>query len=374
MNTKRPLIFLNFGASGPGKSTLVRELEAAEPGMSIHRKGTDRPARQYDGAEIVSKRMITPQVYDYVYNQYGHKYGVQRKQINAAVKAGMHHFIICNDTTTIEKIRRDYPGQVRVIFLSFDAPQDTLQAIQKARGISDDEILLRLEKINILNQIFVDHMALFDAVVVNKFDSPPIKMVTQIRRIIAAEETPGSAHVKELHKGLTGIADVVDELQRRLQTQAPKVGAVAQRDYLFILMAMLKDDPFLEDVHAAVIRAGRQIGLRAERVDDIAHSSEITDKVLGSIRCAEYVVADLTHERPNVYYELGYAHAFGKKVILTAREGTRLHFDIRNYPVIMYGSAAKLEAELMRLLLLMDKRHDSDIESTIGRRRKGRGH
>jgi hypothetical protein len=105
-------------------------------------------------------------------------------------------------------------------------------------------------------------------------------------------------------------------------------------------------DPLLEDAHAAIKRAAATLGIRAERVDEIVFSGQITDKILGSIRCAEYVVADLTHERPNVYYELGYAHALGKRTILVARAGTRLHFDVQNYRVEFYPSGERLEGFL----------------------------
>lgn len=354
-----PLIFLIFGASGSGKTTLIQELEAMEPRVSVHTKGTDRKARQYDGDEILSKGKIGPEEYDYIYSSYGHKYGIQKKQIDEALRCGKHHFILCNDIDTIKAIKHDYPEKVRVIFLEFDAPREYFLAIQKTRGgVADDEINLRLEKIKILNQLFVDHPELFDAVIINKFGAPPSKMLAQIRRIIASEELPPHAQSEEIRRALTGIADVVQEIQDRLRGEAKKIsGDAIQEDYMFILMA-LSGDPLLDDTNAAIKRVAERFKLRAERVDDIAHIDQITDKVLGSIRIAEYVIADLTLERPNVYYELGYAHAYGKNVILTARHGTNLHFDIQGYPVILYASGVQLENELTkRLQKLEDERH-----------------
>lgn len=46
---------------------------------------------------------------------------------------------------------------------------------------------------------------------------------------------------------------------------------------------------------------------------------------LQSLRRAEFVVADLSHERPSCYYELGLAEALGKPVYLLAEEGTDIH-------------------------------------------------
>lgn len=354
-----PLVFLVFGASGSGKSTLIRELESNVTNVSIHCKGTDRDARQYDGDEIKCHAALFPEEYDYVYSQYGHKYGIQRKQLDDALSGGKHHFIICNDIKTIEDLKRDYGHRVRVIFLRFDAPKDTLIAIQQARNISDDEVNLRVQKIHILNQVFLDRSELFDQVVINKFDAPPSQMLTQLTRIIEAEQySSKSAERSEIHQGLSDIADTVLQIRKAVRRHAEELGGKPQKDYLFILMTMQQDDPLLDDVLAAIKRAGVGIGLRAERVDDIAFTGEITDKILGSIRCAEYIVADLTHERPNVYYELGYAHAFSKKAILTARKGTPLHFDVQNFPVIFYASSVQLEARLTELLTKLEQEKD----------------
>ena len=56
---------------------------------------------------------------------------------------------------------------------------------------------------------------------------------------------------------------------------------------------------------------------------------------------AEFLVFDLSYEKPNVYYELGYAHGIGNhagNTLLIAREGTRIHFDIAPLRVQFYRS------------------------------------
>lgn len=60
-------------------------------------------------------------------------------------------------------------------------------------------------------------------------------------------------------------------------------------------------------------------------------SGEIDDEIIVGIKRSRFVVADLTGNRPNVYYEVGYAHGLGLPVLLTCRHDSvnGLGFDIR---------------------------------------------
>jgi len=71
---------------------------------------------------------------------------------------------------------------------------------------------------------------------------------------------------------------------------------------------------------------------------------------LESIRKAEFVIVDLTEERPNVFFEAGYAHGIGKLPIYIARDGTDIHFDVKDYPVIMFRNMKELREGLVRRL------------------------
>lgn len=111
----------------------------------------------------------------------------------------------------------------------------------------------------------------------------------------------------------------------------------------FVMMSISATDPTLEDSLNAIKRATAQHGIEAVRVDEIEHSKKITDVILEQVRGSRFLVCDISTERPNVYYELGFAHGIGKEVILVAREGTTLHFDIKDYNVIFYKSYSDLE-------------------------------
>jgi hypothetical protein len=135
---------------------------------------------------------------------------------------------------------------------------------------------------------------------------------------------------------------------RRTRQQIDAVPEV-ESDYVFILMAF-KEDPLLEDVVDTIKGICSSLQLRAERVDDIQHFGRITDKIIERIKASRILIADLSFERPNVYYELGFAHGLNRDVILLAKQGTDLHFDIKDFNVLFYRNIKELSSKLKKSL------------------------
>ncbi len=326
----------------------MKELKDASENITINTKATDRAPKKYDSDEIVCVQEIDTIKYPYIYQQYENKYGINKEQIDDAIAERKDHFIICNDIEIMKIISKDYGERVKSLFLLFDAPREQIEAVQKARGINDDQINLRLAKINILSQIFLNNSDLFDGVIHNKIGAPVIDMVKQVEQIIGKKYCTDSNDTPFIDKSTMGeMLDIIEIIRRSLKDIAEDTSKIVQPGFVFILMAMLKSDPSLKDVHDTIKRACRKCDLKASRVDDISFTGKIDEKVLGSIRCSQFIVADLTHNRPNVYYEIGYAHAFKKPTIIIAREGTIPHFDIQGHNIIYYDSFKDLESKLI---------------------------
>lgn len=78
-------------------------------------------------------------------------------------------------------------------------------------------------------------------------------------------------------------------------------------------------------------------GLRAVRADaDLFGTGKIMDQVWNGINSAKVLVAELTSRNPNVFYELGLAHAMKKPVVLVSASQEDVPFDLQHIRVIYY--------------------------------------
>lgn len=134
----------------------------------------------------------------------------------------------------------------------------------------------------------------------------------------------------------------------QVETKETKVLKVKKPNTAFVLMAMDRNKPELEDVYQTIKDVCKRFGISAYRADEIEHQDRITDLILSEIASCEFLIADLSYERPNVYYEVGYAHAIGKRPILYRRQGTRLHFDLSVHNVPEYRNVTELRSLLTK--------------------------
>jgi hypothetical protein len=163
-----------------------------------------------------------------------------------------------------------------------------------------------------------------------------------------------SSHMRITNSGIQEVERLAvkdRELKNKLTEiiVEPSVQSLTPLDQgsVFIIMSMDENDPWLEDVHRTIKRVCETFHLSAKRAADIEHSEKVSDLIEDRIKKAQILICDLTGERPNVYYELGFAHGLRRKVNIYARKDTTIHFDVQDYNVKSYKNTTELE-EMLR--------------------------
>jgi hypothetical protein len=102
----------------------------------------------------------------------------------------------------------------------------------------------------------------------------------------------------------------------------------------FVLMPFAdKFQPIYED---HIQRIVTEAGLSSQRADEIASTNLITWDIWERINKARFLIADLTDRNPNVFYEVGVAHAISKDVILLTQSMGDIPFDLQSLRFIVY--------------------------------------
>jgi len=122
--------------------------------------------------------------------------------------------------------------------------------------------------------------------------------------------------------------------------------AALSRD-VFLIMSFEETDD-LDDYRAAVQVVCKKAGCQAVRTDSrpATNTHQIVDAIHDHIQTCGFVIADITNERPNVYYEIGYAKGLDKKLILTSKKGTPVHFDLYGYNRVEWTGSENLKKQL----------------------------
>lgn len=109
------------------------------------------------------------------------------------------------------------------------------------------------------------------------------------------------------------------------------------RSNCFVLMPFSASfDDVYESIHNACESAA--VLLSCSRADDFYRPGHIMEDILTGIMTSEYIVADLTGKNPNVFYELGIAHATKapSKVVIISQTIEDVPSDLRQVRCIVY--------------------------------------
>lgn len=124
------------------------------------------------------------------------------------------------------------------------------------------------------------------------------------------------------------------------------IDSTKPKPFIFVLMPF---ESKFDDIYKFGIKgAANEVGAYADRLDEQIFTEGMLDRIFNQISKADVVIADMTGRNPNVFYEVGYAHALGKIVLLLTQSSEDIPFDLKHRQHTVYkGSINTLKSELI---------------------------
>lgn len=98
-------------------------------------------------------------------------------------------------------------------------------------------------------------------------------------------------------------------------------------------------DKFQDVYKLGIKETAAQLGIIAERVDEQIYAEGILERIYRQIELADIIIADMSGQNANVFYEVGYAHAKSKLCILLTSNADDIPFDLKHHRHIVYGES-----------------------------------
>lgn len=109
------------------------------------------------------------------------------------------------------------------------------------------------------------------------------------------------------------------------------------------------------DIYLSIKNICSECGLNLYRGDEEFSHEDILANIIKYIIKSRIVIANIDGKNPNVFYELGIAHALGKPTILVSNSIQDAPFDVQQNRIVLYQNnddlKLKLTKELSRILV-----------------------
>jgi hypothetical protein len=127
----------------------------------------------------------------------------------------------------------------------------------------------------------------------------------------------------------------------------------------------------LDPVLDVIKDAGKLLNTSLTRIDEQPTTGSIISNIRSEIAHSDVMVAVVSEENGNVYYEIGLAHCQKKPVVLLTPDPSTLKFDLRDHRAIVYdpNNPEKVRDELVRTIeaaLHRPKDPEEFIETAFG--------
>lgn len=120
-------------------------------------------------------------------------------------------------------------------------------------------------------------------------------------------------------------------------------------------LAMPFKATYSDELYVKISSALRQLGIFCHRADEDIRGGTVMIDVLRGLAEAELVIIDVTGNNPNVFYELGIAHAVrcAESTVLITQAMEKVPFDVKHYRFLEYKADGDGFTELQARLTHM---------------------
>ena len=132
------------------------------------------------------------------------------------------------------------------------------------------------------------------------------------------------------------VYDLLDRVENQLRSMPqpdyvfgfPLSAAIRASDATRPAFLAIPYDPAFDAPKQCVLKTAKAARFDCEVTGDLSDPGNIVDQIWNGIRASDVIVADITGSNPNVFYEIGLAHALGKEVIVMSQDSDA-PFDLR---------------------------------------------
>lgn len=131
------------------------------------------------------------------------------------------------------------------------------------------------------------------------------------------------------------------------------------KKFVFVIMPFKHE---FDDIYKLGIKAAcNELDYYCERVDEQVYDGSMIERIYNQIRCADFIVADMSEKNPNVFFEVGYAFALEKRVILVTQYANDIPFDMKTYFHIIYKRNEIFQLQQNLINRIKNFKNKSDI-------------
>lgn len=300
------------GASGAGKSFLLQQLSKFENDIVSIKKKTTRGPRKNEPENttldlFLNRTHEEVSKCDYKYLYCENLYGISRQDIDIALSNNKTPVVIVADCAKINEMKQDYKTALVLYVQNILSGDDLRKHLLEYNDALDVDKRIERQKNSFQDYIKNIEEKIFDYVLINDFSEA---FISQIQFI----------YDYEINKGINS-------------------------NYIFVIMSFDKE---YDEIYTALQVIGKAFkNIKIERIDERRGGDYlIVKKIEEHIEKAGLIICDVSKESPNVYYELGYARAKNKDILLMARAGTKLPFDSAPRRTIFYDSAIDMQTKI----------------------------